>query len=198
MLLRADILSGGGWQWFVAVKRSSEGPLATGKARRKRRPRPPWGGILGGKPIKRYAWSFNEKIDLGEQMVRQLQYDKMLQLKEHYGIYGGDNDYPIIGVGRADWLPWYELALAIASELDNSLRIIDAARHGKTARRWRGLDGLKLLQLVEAHQNFFPNRSVRWSLEQLRKRLPGFPQLPLNQLVARYYEAKRHHRTTKR
>ncbi len=181
----------------MAVKRSSDGPFATGKERRKRRPRPPWGGILGGKPIERYAWSFKKKIDLGET-AKRLQYFGMLQLMEHYKIYGWDHDYPIKGVGPADWLPWYELALAIASELDISLRIIDAARHGKTARRWRGLDGLALLQLVEAHQNVFPNRPVRWSLEQLRKRIPGFPQFPLSQLVVRYYEAKRYHRTTKR
>lgn len=181
----------------MALKRNSEGPHATGNARRKRRPRPPWGGILGGKPIERYAWSFNKKIDLGET-AKLFQYLKMLQLKKHYKIYGGDYDYPIKGVGPADWLPWYELALAIASELDKSLRIIDAAPHGKTARRWRGPDGLTLLKLVEVHRDVFPNRSVRWSLEQLRKRNPGFPQLPLSQLVARYYEAKRYHRTTKR
>jgi hypothetical protein len=181
----------------VAVKRSSEGPFATGKARRKRRPRPPWGGILGGKPIERYAWGFNKKIDLGEQ-ARQFQYYKMLQLKRHYKIYGGDYDYPIKGVGPADWLPWYELALAIASELDISLRIIDAARHGKTARRWRGLDGLILLNLVEAHRNAFPNQSTQWHLERLRKRNPDLQQLPLKQLTARYYEAKRYRRDTKR
>lgn len=143
----------------MAVQRDAGGvgARAKGKARRKRRLRPPWGDILGGKPIERYAWSFNKKIDLGEQTVQQEQYYKMLRLKRHYAIYGGDYDYPIKGVGPADWLPWYELALAIASELDHSLRIIDAARHGKTARRWRGPDGLALLQFVEAHQSVFPN-----------------------------------------
>ena len=76
----------------VQCDAGSVGARAKGSVRRKRRPRPPWDGILGGKPIERYAWNFNEKIDLGEQWVRQLQYYKMLQLKEHYGIYGGDND----------------------------------------------------------------------------------------------------------
>src|SRR4029077_4017442 len=55
-------------RWSVAVQRDAGGvgARAKGKARRKRRLRPPWGGLLGGKPIERQAWYFNDKLDLGD------------------------------------------------------------------------------------------------------------------------------------
>ena len=107
----------------MAVQRDAGGvgARAKGKARRKRRPRPPWGSLLGGKPIERQAWVFNQKLDLGDDLVLQLQHMSMLKLKHYYGIFGGDFDYPIKGVGPSDWVPWYRLALAIALELDDSL-----------------------------------------------------------------------------
>jgi hypothetical protein len=52
-----------------------------------------------------------------------------------------------------------------------------------------------LLALVEASQASHRGRSVRWCLEQLRKRDPGYG--PLKQLVVRYYEAKKHFGATK-
>ena len=168
------------------------------KARKRGRTRPPWGDILGKDAIELNVWGLGAKLVRDELKLREMQYSKMLRLKRHYGIFGGENDYPPKGVANADWLPWYDLALAIASELDENLRIIDnAAPIGKTAPRWRGFDGLVLLNLVEAHRTAFPRRPLRWSLEQLRKRTPALKQLPLKQLEARYYEAKRHHRTTK-
>ena len=75
---------------------------------------------------------------------------KMLRLKGYYGIFGGDFDYPIKDLGPSDWVPWYKLALAIASELDESLKIVDAKPRSKTAPRWRGGEGRVLLSLVKA------------------------------------------------
>jgi hypothetical protein len=171
---------------------------AKNAARRKQRSRPPWGDILRKDAIERNVWGFKTKLARNELQLKEMQYSKMLRLKRHYGIFGGEYDYPIKGVANADWLPWYDLALAIASELDESLRIVDnAAPLGKTAPRWRGFDGLVLLNLVDAHRTAFPRRPLRWSLEQVRKRTPELRQLPLEQLEVRYYEAKRHHRVTK-
>ena len=49
----------------------------------------------------------------------------MRRLKTRYGIIGGDHEYPTEGVGHIDWLPRYELALRLASDLDDSLKIAD-------------------------------------------------------------------------
>lgn len=169
---------------------------------RKRRPRPPWGGVLGGKPVNHSVWNLNysKKIALRENDVRGMQYLKMLRLKQYYNITGGDFEFPIKGVGAAEWLPWYELALAIASELDDSLKIADAPPPGKTARRWRGDQGKLLLDLVAVCQRLQPKPkgSVRWCLKRVKTSYPDFfGNIPLDQLEARYYDAKRHHGTTK-
>jgi hypothetical protein len=166
--------------------------------KRKRRLRPPWGNILGGKPIERQNWLFNEKIEWDEEFLRTKQFSRMRRIKNYYGIVGGDKLYPIQGVGPTDWLPWYELALRIASELDDSLKIIEALPRAKTAARWRGTEGLFLLRLVDAKQETHPNRSIRWSLEDLRKRSLGLKKISLKQLVVRYHEAKKHFAATKK
>jgi hypothetical protein len=181
----------------VPVKRAGNEAEVRAKGRGKRRLRPPWGKLLGGKPIPRFAWNFNNKIDLSEA-AQLVQHANMRRLLEYYGIKGSIPSYPIAGVGKADWLPWYELALAIASDLDDSLRIIDPGPPGKTSPRWRGLEGLILLELVDAHRAVYPRRSVRWCIIQLRNRVREYRQMSLNQLVVRYYEAKRHHNATKR
>jgi hypothetical protein len=178
----------------VSVKRKPA--TARPKGWRKRRSRPPWGGILGGKPIERFAWNFGEKIDLGEWPEIQ-QFEMMLRLKKFYGIAGPTPSYPIAGVQNADWLPWYKLALCIASDLDDSLKIIEPRPRGKTTRRWRGLEGRIFLGFVNTHRAAFPHRPVRWCIEQLR-RMPAYRQMSLKELVVRYYEAKRHHDATKR
>jgi hypothetical protein len=183
----------------VAVKRDagSVGASAKSNARRKRRLRPPWGTILGGKPIERQAWYLNKRHNVKEVDIRREQYRRMLRLKDYYRIKGGDYDYPVRGVGPADWLPWYELALSIASEFDDSLKVVDAAPLRKTTARWRGMDGLILLKLVDIYRERHPRQSALWCLRKLHEQQPAFVKMPLKQLVARYYEAKRHHRATK-
>ena len=179
----------------MAAQRNSAG----GKARRKRRPRPPWGGILGGQLIENRFCFFDEKRDLGEHYARLMQHIKMVTLKAHYGIQGGDNLFPTKGVGAAEWLPWYQLALAIASDLDDSLKIVDAKPPSRTARRWRGVEGSVLVDLVDIWKQLRPKRSVQWCLQHVQINDPnGFGQMPLKDLTVRYYEAKRHHHTTKR
>jgi hypothetical protein len=85
----------------VADRDSAEGAGGGAKARvrRSRRARPPWGGILGGKLIERKSWYLGKENGLGEEHVRKMQYFKMLRLKQYYQIKGGDDDYPIIGLG---------------------------------------------------------------------------------------------------
>ena len=163
------------------------------------RPLPPWGNILGGSPIERQLWHFDQKVEQDEEFVRHEQFSRMLLLKDHYGILGGDVDYPIKGVAPVDWLPWYQLALKIALELDDSLSVVDARPRGKTAPRWRGPEGRMLVILVEEIKKSYPEhgRSVRWCLSQLMKRDPNYGR-DLDTLVARYYEAKKHFSTTRR
>jgi len=163
---------------------------------RKRRLGPPWGNILGGKPIERQAWMFDEKIELDDELTRQLQYIKMLRLVAHYRIVG-DVDYPVKGA-TATGLAWYKLALAIASDLDDSLKIGEALPRTKTAARWRGPEGRSLLVLVDAMREARPGRSIRWCLEELRKRLPGLEKISLQQLDVRYHEAKKHFAATEK
>jgi hypothetical protein len=59
---------------------------ASGQAQRKRRRRPPWGKLLGGKPIERHVFVQGEKIDLGDEPAWERQYFKMLCLLDHYRI----------------------------------------------------------------------------------------------------------------
>ncbi len=170
-----------------------------GGGKGRRRLRTPWGSILGGKPIVRHAFMFDRRIDLSEDTLRRLQYVRMIQLKRHYQIQGGELDIPIKGLAPAPWLPWYELALAVASDLDDSLKIVGAQSRSKTSRRWRGgLEGDVLLDLVESWREVRPNRPVRWCLQQIRKLDPaGFGRIPLTTLVTRYHEAKRSRISTK-
>jgi len=164
----------------------------SGKGRRKRRA--PWGNILGGKPIVRHAFMFDRRIDLSEDTLRRLQYVKMVELKRHYQIQGGEHDFPIKGLAPAPWLPWYELALAIASELDDSLKIADAPPPGKTARRWRGIQGEVLLDLVDLCKELRPQRTIQMCLKQLQKRYPQLKRYSLRELAARHSEVKRDRR----
>jgi hypothetical protein len=122
----------------------------------------------------------------------------MLQLKERYGIIGGDHEYPTGGVGHIDWFPWYELALKIASDLDESLKIAGSHAPAKTAARWRGPEGAFLLRIVDAIRETRPKRSIRWCLLELQKRSPGLAKIPFQQLDVRYHEAKKHFGTTER
>ena len=93
----------------------------------KKRKLPPWGDLFDGKPIERDPrrdpiYGGPDKDALDEQFRR------MCRLKEHYGIERSG---------------WYELALAIASELDASLTIDDpqlcqVARRRCVGVAWRG------------------------------------------------------------
>jgi hypothetical protein len=111
------------------------------------RRRVPWGQILG-KPIERmFALSrvdeLFEREERRDEVRREIeqkafaeQFKKMCLLKQHYEIEG-----------KTGWRPWYKLALAVASEFDDGLKILDPplAPSGKTAPRWRGAEGQELL-----------------------------------------------------
>jgi hypothetical protein len=176
------------------AKTHNPGALTTDKRqRRRRRTSPPWGNILGGKPIERHAFHFGKKIDIGEN-ARTLQFVRMLLLKRHYGIMGGDDVMDGLG-GFGSW-PWYQLALALASELDDSFKIIDGTAPGKTASRWRGVEGSGLVRTIEMMKKIWPNHSIPRHLVRLQKINPdSYGRMSLNELKARYYESKRHHGT---
>jgi hypothetical protein len=184
----------------VAVRRkaSGGGPHTESNRRQKPRSHPPWGNLLGGKSIERQIWVFGKKIDQPEERLRAQQYLKMQKLMWHYGIVGG---LPIGGVAPPDWSSWYDLALAIARDLDHGLQIVDAPKPGKTAARWRGgREGALLLGIVELEleRTAHRQRSMRWVLERARKRFPEIGKIHIDELVARYYDAKNHRDNTKR
>ena len=168
------------------------------KKRAARRPRPPWGKLLSGKPTERHVFIRDEKIDLEEEFLRERQYWMMQALLQHYGIVGHVPLYPK-GLADRSWWCWYELALAIASELDDSVKIVDGRPPGKTAARWRGAEGAELIRLVDTLRKVRPNRSIRWCLREVQQKVlsNSYGRMPLDQLEVRYHEAKRHHRTTK-
>jgi hypothetical protein len=142
-------------------------------------------------------WTFNKKIDRNEQDLAEEQYLRMLELLRYYGI-SGNHEYPTaVGVAPAPGLAWYHLSVALASELDPSLTIVDAPTRPRTARRWRGLDGEVLVTLVETIKENRPGRSIRWCLREIQKYNGGLARYPLDQLYARYQEAKHRFRSTK-
>src|SRR5262249_39911140 len=67
----------------------------SGPAQHKRRQRPPWGKLLGSKPIERHRFVRDEKIELGEEFTQEVQYLRMLPLRDHYGIGGPVPRYPV-------------------------------------------------------------------------------------------------------
>src|SRR5262249_23518752 len=155
---------------------------ASGQAQLKRRRGPPWGKLLRGKPLMRHIFVQGERLDLGDEFLREMQYLRMQGLLQYYGIAGHVLLYPK-GLGDRSWWCWYELALAIASELDDSLKIVDGVPPGKTAPRWRGLEGAGLIRLVDSIRKARPNRSVQWCLQEVRKKIHpnSYGRIPLNQ-----------------
>jgi len=128
-------------------------PAARAKTRSRRRA--PWGGLLG-KPIERLPPSLMDGLCDGktedeqnairsdeDRRVQALQLEKMLKLLRHYGI-----------AETVGWRPWYELALKIASALDDGLKIVDPPqnRQSKTGSRRRGVAGKVRVEPVAAVQ----------------------------------------------
>jgi hypothetical protein len=167
------------------------------KKRAARRPGPPWGRLFGG-PLERHVFIRGEKIELGDEL-REFQYLRMHALLEHYGIVGHVPPYPK-GLADRSWWCWYELALAIASEFDDSLEIVNGRPPGKTAARWRGAEGAELIRWVDILRKVNPKRSINWCLQQVQRRIfpNSYGRMSLKELGVRYHEARRYRRTTKR
>ena len=169
--------------------------------KRKSRRRVPWGQILG-EPIERVTalsmvdglFEQEEKRDKYRRQIEKMslavQFRKMCLVKQHYGIEG-----------EAGWRPWYQLALAIASEFYDGLKIIDPppTPTGKTAPRWRGAEGLELLRYVEIlKQDAGSGASVYSILAELRGLAPHrYGRMSLDALEANYHVAKKHHLKSK-
>ena len=175
-------------------------PKKKAAQQRKRRQSPPWGKLLGGKPIERHAFIRDEKVDLGDDLAQQTRYFRMIRLLHHYGIVAPIPIHPVPGLVDISWSCWYQLALALASEQDESLKIIDGLPRGKTTARWRGLEGAELVSSVDLIRKTRPKRSIRWCLRIVQEKLypDSYGRMPFDQLEVRYHEARKHHRTTKR
>jgi hypothetical protein len=179
-------------------------PAVIKRARRKARRRPPWGKLLDGNPIQDLGRNIRlqklgdeseeDRTKTEKQLhdktgadARRHQFHKMLLVKKHYGIKG-----------ESGWSPWYNLALAIASDLDDSLKIIDPIpkRASKTAPRWRGSHGVQLIAEVAAFRKVYSNEKMLATLDRLREIAPErYGRFSRNELEKNYYEARRH--TTK-
>jgi hypothetical protein len=152
---------------------------------RPRKSRPPWGDLfVSDAPLERFISISNDFTEEWDRNLARQQFEMMSKLKDHYGIEGA-----------LGWRPWYELALKLACELDKKLMIVDPAPQskGKTSPKWRGSKGEVLLNEVKAIQSNNPNKSIRWCLKTLKEWTPERYGMPLDQLVVRYSEAKKHH-----
>lgn len=168
------------------------------RTKRKARQRPPWGKLADGKPIEDFGRTYhrvkvddvsevghakkekNVRNEFGES-ARQYQFKKMLLVKKYYGIEG-----------ESGWRPWYDLALAIASEFDPSLKIVDPIpeKTGKTAPRWRGTRGSLLIDEVAALGGGKGRGKVLAVLQLLREMCPDrYRTYSLNVMEANYYSA---------
>ena len=151
------------------------------KTRRPSRRRTPWPRL--GKPIERplsRPYSNKEYEEWSEGLARKWQYERMLQIKKHYGIEG-----------ERGWEPWYNLVVAIVSEFDDGLKIVDTKVPNKP--RWKGADGYSLVKLVEVIQAEDRTRSERDCLGILIRENRWFGQFSVDTLSVRLAEAKRHH-----
>jgi hypothetical protein len=171
---------------------------SSGQGRKRRRRPPPWSKPLVASKLVRHIFVGDEKIELDAEFLREIQYFAMQSLLQHYGIVGHVPLYPK-GLADRSWWCWYQLALTIASKLDDSLKIVDGPPPGKTAPKWRGAEGANLIRLVDQLKSVKPNRSIRWCLRVVQQKVipNSYGRMTLGELEARYYEARRHHRTTK-
>ena len=109
----------------------------------------------------------------------------MLALKEHYRIEG-----------ESGWKPWYTLALAIASNFDDGLKIVDfkSAPPAKTQKRWRGVAGLVLLKEVQAALDSGDAKTVVEALGVLKDEMPQkYGHYDLRYLENQFYIARKRH-----
>jgi len=107
---------------------------AGGQAKRKRRPRPPWGKLLGGKPIQRHTF-VPEKIESCDEFTRERQYLRMQALLHHYGIVGHVPAYPK-GLAEAEALAALD-AMPAGLRLELWSRVWAEAPQGFAPIAWR-------------------------------------------------------------
>jgi hypothetical protein len=151
--------------------------------------RPAWAELFERKPVERLPFGNGKEI-AGADLYR-----RMIRLKEHFGIEG-----------ETGWRPWYQLAAAIAGERNPAFTIVDPEpAKGRTAARWRGAEGLALVQHVEfetedlrAKTGKRPKReAVFETLRQLRPDTYG--KLSPAHMKTAYHTARNHHqKSTKR
>ncbi len=148
-----------------------------------RKPKRPWGDL--GKPIERLFRRDDERHgEFAQNAAFAEQYGKMCELKASYEIEG-----------ETGWRPWYELALALALERDDGLKIIDPPK-GKKAARWRGAEGLQLIGHVEyLKKEQGEGATIESAIAELQQLKPayGVDKISPDHLRKNYQDAKRHH-----
>jgi hypothetical protein len=155
-----------------------------------RKPKRPWGDL--GKPIERFIRRDDERHgEAAQNDAFAEQYRKMCRLKkEQYGIEG-----------ETGWRPWYELALALALERDDGLKIIDPPprRTDEKAAKWRGAEGLQFLDEIDAIREDMEAEvghkvSDEAVLAEHQEACERYSKMKFETLKKNYYEAQRHHR----
>jgi hypothetical protein len=117
-----------------------------------------------------------------KQQAEAEQYSRMLRLKDHFKIEGN--------VGGK---PWYALALVVASNFDEGLKIRPYAEpKGETAPRWKGAPWQQLKAEVAAVRHHNTDKRERWCVRWVYEQLPHrFGDLSFEDFYKRYTEAKR-------
>ncbi|HXF53401.1 MAG TPA: hypothetical protein VNK52_04685 [Hyphomicrobiaceae bacterium] len=154
---------------------------------------PPWGKIGDGKPI--------ERIKLGsgvpqfekwaDEEAKAEQFRRMRRVKEYYGIRE-----------EKGWRPWYDLAVALASERDPALTVVDAKppRTDRTAPRMRGPEGVMLVEQIQCMREDYEALGVKQKLIALlaehQQECSRYRHIPLKDLERMYYRALEYYDTT--
>lgn len=158
-------------------------------ARRKKFPA--WGPLGDGRPIERL---FSQELcsrepryaEWAEMDAKAEQFRRMCRVKEHYGI-----------AGERGWRPWYELALALASKIDDSLMIVDLPPRPthKTAKRWAGVEGKVFVEEIAAMRGQVVDQDATMDtlIKKHQELFPRYRDMDFDSLKARYYDAVRHH-----
>jgi len=153
-------------------------------ARRPSRRRTPWPRL--GKPIEGFPRHESDPQweQWTDELITKWQYQRMLKIKKHYGIEGVSGS------------SWYQLALAVASELDDGLKVVDYKP--PRIRSWKGASGYKLVQEVRALKETTNLRTDRDCLRYIKAEQTDYKDISLPELVVRYAEAKKHHLPAKK
>jgi hypothetical protein len=137
--------------------------------------KPPWGDILGGKPIEPFErqGDFVMSVDTAEEMKCRME-----RLKDHYGAQD-----------------WYDLAVILAKQRDVALTVTSLGGWLAQLRKpqWNGRHGIELVALVDLlrSQGYTTWQAIA---DELRDEHPCefYQHMTADTLKARYMDARRY------